>query len=125
MAWKNVQYQNGKYRTSEGGGGGHTYSTTEQVIATWIDGSDIYERTFVFDTPLSVAYNTWVDTGVVLGDGWKIIHADFIDIYNANLGAMNVTPYSSFTGNPVGVMNLRDATISLKYMILQYTKTTD
>lgn len=32
-----------------GGGGGsssHEYSTTEKVIGTWIDGSDVYEKTF-------------------------------------------------------------------------------
>lgn len=49
MAWKNVQYQNGKMRTSEGGGGGstHDYSTTEQVVGTWIDGKPLYEKVIV------------------------------------------------------------------------------
>ena len=27
-------------------GGGHTYSTTEQVVGTWIDGSPVYEKTY-------------------------------------------------------------------------------
>lgn len=30
---------------SVGGGGSHTYSTTEQVVGTWIDGSTLYEKT--------------------------------------------------------------------------------
>lgn len=35
------------YAPSGGGGGGgsHTYSTTEQIVGTWIDGSDVWERT--------------------------------------------------------------------------------
>lgn len=39
--------------TASGGGGGgsssHTYSTTEQAVGTWIDGSTVYERTIVSD----------------------------------------------------------------------------
>lgn len=31
-----------------GAGSGHNYSTTEQVVGTWIDGSTLYEKTFVF-----------------------------------------------------------------------------
>lgn len=31
--------------TSGGGGGGHNYSTTEQVVGTWIDGKTLYEKT--------------------------------------------------------------------------------
>lgn len=32
--------------SSGGGGAGHTYSTTEQVVGTWIDGKPLYEKTF-------------------------------------------------------------------------------
>lgn len=39
---------------SVGGGGGHTYSTTEQVVGTWIDGRDVYEKTFQSTTPSTV-----------------------------------------------------------------------
>lgn len=28
-----------------GGGGGHNYSTTEQVVGTWLDGKPLYEKT--------------------------------------------------------------------------------
>lgn len=37
--WKNA---------AGGGGGGHLYSTSEHVVGTWIDNTDLYERTFVF-----------------------------------------------------------------------------
>lgn len=32
--------------SSGGGSSSHTYSTTEQKVGTWIDGSDIYEKSF-------------------------------------------------------------------------------
>lgn len=52
MTWKNVQYEGGKYRTSEGGGGGGgsgmSYSLNEQVIGTYVDGKVLYQKTFYF-----------------------------------------------------------------------------
>lgn len=34
--------------------GGHAYSTTEQVVGTWIDGSPVYEKSFQSTTPSAV-----------------------------------------------------------------------
>lgn len=30
-----------------GGGSGHTYSTTEQVVGTWVDGRPLYQKSYV------------------------------------------------------------------------------
>ena len=38
---------------SGGGGGSHTYSTTEQLVGEWIDGSPVYE--------ISISSNTAID----------------------------------------------------------------
>ena len=32
----------------------HTYSTSEQLVGTWIDGNDLYERTFTADMPAAI-----------------------------------------------------------------------
>lgn len=40
-----------KWKNGAVSGGGHTYSTTEQVVGTWIDGRNVYEKTFEFDNP--------------------------------------------------------------------------
>lgn len=37
---------NGKEYAGSGGGASHTYSTTEQVVGTWLDGKPLYEKTF-------------------------------------------------------------------------------
>lgn len=42
---------NDVWRSISTSGSTHTYSTTEQVIGTWIDGSPVYEKTFHSTTP--------------------------------------------------------------------------
>lgn len=53
------------------GGGSHTYSTTEQEVGTWIDGSPVYEKSYsgtITNTQLTL--ETFTD-GIILigGDG--------------------------------------------------------
>ena len=41
------------------------YSTSEQVIGTWINGKPIYQRTWDFSgSPIMTPYAQWVDTGI-------------------------------------------------------------
>lgn len=59
MAYKYVQYENGKFQTTDkGGGGGSSYSTTEHEVGTWIDDSVIYEITIDL-TGGALYNNTW------------------------------------------------------------------
>lgn len=45
------------YAPSGGGGGGHTYSTSEQVVGTW-NGETLYERSFIYTG--NIADGAWV-----------------------------------------------------------------
>ena len=66
-------------------GGGHNYSTTEQVVGTWIDGSTVYERTY---TNISLTHNVWNnDVLGTSGSGITIIEFD------GKLSIDNATPY--------------------------------
>lgn len=58
----------GKYYADvEGGaGGGASYSTDEVKIGKWIDGSDLYEKTF--DTAVNISSNTRVWTMLLTND---------------------------------------------------------
>ena len=62
---------------SVGGGGGHTYSTTEQVVGTWIDGSPVYEKTIITNSSVTNAdvdvdiSNLNVDLMVSIGGGYS------------------------------------------------------
>lgn len=54
-----LKYDGSKWVNGAGGGSsGHTYSTTEQEIGTWVDGSTIYEKTY--NTNLVLTNGTWV-----------------------------------------------------------------
>ena len=127
MAWKNVQYQNGKYRTSNGGGGGgsgHDYSTTEQVVGTWIDGKPIYELVVEFTT--TVYFSTsWINlgTGIVPVNG-VAIDGRIIDTSNqCHPCGVSVASNLYIYIPSSGISNFSSRVI--QYLIIQYTKTTD
>ena len=40
----------------------HTYSTTEQVVGTWVDGSTLYEKSFVLTSPSSAGSEAVITT---------------------------------------------------------------
>ena len=201
MAWKNVQYENGKYRTSEGGGGGsstfadlddvsfsniqngqvpkynsttqkwenanesggggtvtdvtvddtsvvnqqgvaeipaipdglHHYSTTEQVIGTWIDGKPVYEKCLYGDA----GYTSGLDYSISLGmqnesnvriiDGWFDIGTDYLPL-NFTFGsssAMSGYAYYNYGSEHSLKFRLTGWYYNKVFARLQYTKTTD
>lgn len=44
-----------KWKNGAVSGGGHVYSTTEQVVGTWIDGSTLYEKTIITNSSVTNA----------------------------------------------------------------------
>ena len=59
---------NGIDYTGGASNNGHTYSTDEQVVGTWIDGSPVYERTVVAIGDMT--QNAW--TAIVDASSWNI-----------------------------------------------------
>ncbi len=51
----------GQWTVPAGGGGGVNYSTTEQVIGTWIDGKTIYQKTYVFNQSIPIQSSSYAD----------------------------------------------------------------
>lgn len=47
--------------------GGHNYSTSEQIVGTWIDGKPLYEKTFSLNYDIAVADWTLFDNSVAYG----------------------------------------------------------
>lgn len=68
------------YQIPSGGGGSHTYSTTEQIVGTWIDGKTVYEKTF---TGLSIAVpargSSWINTNIDATNVTAIVQAFCMD----------------------------------------------
>ena len=56
-----LKYDGSKWVNGAGGGSTHNYSTTEQVVGTWIDGSTLYEKTIQFPSSIKLTQNTWTD----------------------------------------------------------------
>ena len=50
-------YLNGNKLQYGSGGSGHNYSTSEQVVGTWIDGSPVYEKTY-HNSSVTIASNS-------------------------------------------------------------------
>lgn len=107
------------------GGGMHNYSTTEQVVGKWIDGSNIYQKTWDFGSNVLIHPDVWTDTTIVIADfninaiinaearneegtAWKLLGA-----------ACNDSTYIRISHNRSG------ADLTIRYLTLNYTKTTD
>lgn len=107
----------------EGGGGGSSgginYSTTEQVIGTWIDGKNIYERTYTgsFTVPSG---GTWYNTGIALSDVENLIDTQC----RQSIAKWNFISGLNNSGTLV-LVNPTSGSLSVENITIQYTKITD
>ena len=110
-----------------GGGGGVHYSTTEQVIGTWIDGSTLYQRTFTgLSTPTQGT--GWAEITDIDASAWEnVIDATVYRVSGA--GTLVKMPLAE-----IGISNNNHPQISVvssdfngtvSIAIFTYTKTTD
>lgn len=109
----------------------HHYSTNEQVVGTWIDGSTLYEKTINFgalpdSTEKSVAHNIsnvdkiWISDGFVFTNSntfYGLVHTAGSSqtmqyAWNTNVDRTNVT-----------IETYSDRSTLLAYITVRYTKT--
>jgi len=101
--------------------GAINYSTTEQEIGTWVDGSKLYRR--VFDLGSSVvppANHSWYDTGIDISYIKGIIKSATTSGATWCTTIIDVFKES----NHLKLVNLGSSQIGLRYVILEYTKIT-
>ena len=79
------------------GGGSHNYSTDEQVVGTWIDGSTIYEKSFSVANIAYTTSGTYLEVGTISGAN-NIIEMVGV-ISNSAKTKMYNLPYISPTDN--------------------------
>ena len=120
-----------------GGGGGVHYSTTEQVIGTWIDGKPLYQNTVNVPNPVNDSNEHLVDlTSLSIGEcpylfGHAVRHSGANDItYYANSIETDgwyyfKARYDNFRGSIMYICLFRNDSISQMRFTIQYTKTTD
>ena len=110
-------YVNGK-QVSGGGGSEHNYSTTEQAVGTWIDGSTIYEKTFILPSQVTTVANSWSTiTGLTLSGNENIIVST--EVYLANDKSCKV----GFGKNDNGIFKYFDTiALLIDQVTIRYTK---
>ncbi len=96
----------------------HHYSTDEQVVGTWIDGSTVYEKSFS-GLSISIPYNTWVDSGCSIPGINKVID---IKAY-ANRASISAIGDPASDG-VIRLMGMRNAAVTLEQFTIRYTKST-
>ncbi len=123
-----LQIGENNYNINGGGGGGgstvsitptHHYSTNEQVIGTWIDGSTIYECTYAVSFTLQ-AGGAWSDTGISFSSYDKVFSAEAVcnDVYVL----CSTTKLSSSNNIGVSGTHGQNVTRTVNYLTLRYTK---
>jgi hypothetical protein len=111
-----------------GGGGGHNYSTEEQVIGTWIDGSTVYEKTQYGGITFS-SRDTWYDTDITNIDKLVSVEGSILrGTRPINFGAFNRSIISAWTvGNHTLMVSMQamasGETYTLNSITVRYTKT--
>lgn len=97
------------------------YSTNEEVIGTWIDGSTLYRRVFDLGTDLQIGQNSFTDTTIDASNMKTLVRANAI--YSTG-----ETVYNVMANINNGIIRLQadrnNAVINSRYIILEYTKTT-
>ena len=96
------------------------YSTTEQVIGTWIDGSTVYEKTFDLGTDLIISQSSWTSTGILVSDIGKVLSIWAMTSAGTCWGdlsvALNINSY-------INLLCARNGdTEAIRYFTIQYIK---
>ena len=114
---------------AEQSGGSSDYSETEHVVGKWIDGTtDVYEKTIVYDTPLSIPYDTWVDSGISSSANIGFILSATVTSENTGGSTggsiQNIEIMPGAGGYTIGIQYcVNQSGRNIKYLTLRYLKT--
>lgn len=100
------------------------YSTSEQVIGTWIDNKPLYKKTYQFNTTVWLNANGWTNGINVDTTNVKVlVDAEVLRTIGAYsfYGYLQVVPYN----NLLNIFNCRNTNMEIDTITLFYTKTTD
>ena len=97
------------------------YSTDEQIIGQWIDGSPIYRKVFTFSSPITCSSQQWAQTDILTS---SINAVSVIRAFTLLGSVVYVCDVSCDTSETyVTLLNLRNVAITIDTLILEYTKT--
>lgn len=100
------------------------YSTDEKEVGTWIDGSTLYRKSFVFTNSVTVSHENFTDTGFSISGIDKII---FGNLYRAaNMGYIS-GDFSILNTNHIAAKVLSNLDLDFaadSVLTVEYTKAT-
>jgi hypothetical protein len=105
--------------TVAGDPNGHVYSTEEQVVGTWIDGGDVYERT-VTGLSINLSSSDWTTiSGISIQNISRLIDVKY---YRSSDSAVGYS-LGKVSGNSVQLFPLGESLANADILTIQYTKT--
>lgn len=109
--------------TITGGGGGFNYSTTEQVIGTWVNGKPLYQISYPMTINISGGQTVTVAT---LVDSEDIVYFDgYIKENNIYYGLNDRSSRITVNASKELQFNSSSSWNGSGYITVRYTKTTD
>lgn len=99
------------------------YSLEEREIGVWADGKPLYQKTWEFDSSLTVTSNTWTNSPIKVSDFnfENIVSVIGFNVDGTFFGFLGANHDQTF----VQIIQTRNTQITLKNVTFQYTKTTD
>ena len=100
----------------------HHYSTDEHIVGTYL-GETLYEKTWDFDSDITIPSSVWTDTTIKVSD-YDI--DKIVDIKATNSSGTGWNVFSANTDQTYVQLlqtRLNSGAITLRYLTLQYTKT--
>lgn len=106
----------------------HKYSTTEQIVGYWIDGSPIYEKTIEFQSAATVNANAW-NTNVYTNDEDIIVLNGEAYYYDSNSSVYDYWGFMAIQSNTtdktkINLYNSRDSSCQVSILVIRYIKPT-
>jgi hypothetical protein len=101
----------------------HVYSTAEQIVGTWIDGSTVYEKVYLLSTQLVISNSDWTDSGISKSGLDLIIGAFGIDTNDKSKYELN--GYVGGSGSEIQLQACRATNSAyINILVIRYTKST-
>lgn len=100
------------------------YSTDEKIVGVWTNGKPVYQKVCDFGSPISFSKDAWTNTNVLKAGMDTVIKTVGLAPGAAMFNCFNASwddPSSIY----LQLQNVRTNTLSFRYLIIQYTKTTD
>lgn len=106
----------------------HAYSTTEQIVGYWLDGSPIYEKTIEFQSAVTINANSW-SNNVYTNDEDIIVLNGEAYYYDSNSSVYVYWGFMAIQSNTtdktkINLYNSRDSACQVSILVIRYIKPT-